>query len=74
MIQTIIFDFGGVIATLDGDEAKKRFSDLGVADVDSRTRPLSPARLLWRLGRRQDRRGGISPKVGRDVWSRTYLR
>lgn len=27
MIQTIIFDFGGVIATLDGDEAKKRFSD-----------------------------------------------
>lgn len=41
MIQTIIFDFGGVIATLDGDEAKKRFSDLGVADVD---RVLDPYR------------------------------
>ena len=41
MIQTIIFDFGGVIATLHGDEAKKRFSDLGVADVD---RVLDPYR------------------------------
>lgn len=41
MIQTIVFDFGGVIATIDGNEAKKRFADLGVADID---RVLDPYR------------------------------
>ena len=41
MIQTIVFDFGGVIATIDGNEAKKRFTDLGVADID---RVLDPYR------------------------------
>ena len=40
MIQTIIFDFGGVIATLDGDEAKKRFSDLGVLESITTRKPL----------------------------------
>ena len=74
MIQTIIFDFGGVIATLDGDEAKKRFSDLGVADVDRVLDPYRQQGFFGDFGRRQDRRGGIPPKVGRDVWSRTYLR
>ena len=32
MIQTIIFDFGGVIATLDGDEA---IALVGVEEFDS---------------------------------------
>lgn len=53
MIQTIIFDFGGVIATLDGDEAKKRFSDLGVADVDRVLDPIASkaSLVIWKKAR-----------------------
>lgn len=34
MIKTIGFDLGGVIMTIDNDEPRKRFFELGVADID----------------------------------------
>jgi putative hydrolase of the HAD superfamily len=36
MIKTIIFDFGGVIITLDQPQAIRRFQALGLADADKR--------------------------------------
>ncbi|NPD80763.1 HAD family phosphatase [Prevotella sp. PINT] len=36
MIKTILFDFGGVIITLDQKEAMRRFGALGVPDVEKR--------------------------------------
>ena len=35
-INTIIFDFGGVIVRLSSDEAVKRFRELGLADAQQR--------------------------------------
>lgn len=34
MIKNIIFDLGGVIITIDQDEAVRRFKELGLADAD----------------------------------------
>ena len=34
MIKTIVFDLGGVIMTIDQNEALRRFAGLGLADID----------------------------------------
>ena len=36
MIKTLIFDFGGVIATIDRDRAVAAFARIGLADADAR--------------------------------------
>ncbi len=36
MIKTLIFDFGGVIATIDRDRAVAAFAHIGLADADAR--------------------------------------
>lgn len=41
MISTIIFDLGGVIITLDQQQAQKRFEDLGLTDVAKRLDPYT---------------------------------
>lgn len=41
MIRTIIFDLGGVIITLDQQQAQKRFEDLGLTDVAKRLDPYT---------------------------------
>jgi putative hydrolase of the HAD superfamily len=41
MIKTIIFDLGGVIITLDQQQAQKRFEDLGLTDVAKRLDPYT---------------------------------
>lgn len=41
MIKNIIFDLGGVIMTIDQNEALRRFKELGVADIESRLDPYT---------------------------------
>ncbi len=39
MIRTIIFDLGGVIATIDNEEPKRRFLQLGVKNIEEQLDP-----------------------------------
>ena len=41
MIKNIIFDLGGVIMTIDQNEALRRFKELGVADIERRLDPYT---------------------------------
>ncbi len=49
MISTIIFDLGGVIITLDQQQAQKRFEDLGLTDVAKRLDPYTQQGILGDL-------------------------
>ncbi len=49
MIRTIIFDMGGVIITLDSDEAMKRFTDLGLKDFADRMNPYKQSGIFGDL-------------------------
>ncbi len=50
MIKTVIFDMGGVIITLNHDEAVRRFSALGLQKADEVFEPLLPGWYLRRPG------------------------
>lgn len=41
MIKNLIFDLGGVIMTIDQNEALRRFKELGVADIERRLDPYT---------------------------------
>ena len=41
MIKTIVFDFGGVIITLDPQQAVERFRQLGLADAEKKLDPYT---------------------------------
>lgn len=41
MIKDIIFDLGGVVMTIDEDEAKKRFKNLGLTNCDEYMNPYT---------------------------------
>lgn len=41
MIKNLIFDLGGVIMTIDQNEALRRFKELGVTDIERRLDPYT---------------------------------
>lgn len=49
MIRTIIFDLGGVIMTIDQDEAIQRFQDLGLKEASSLLNPYMQSDLFGDL-------------------------
>ena len=49
MIKTVIFDMGGVIITLDSDEAMRRFTDLGLKDFVEQMNPYTQSGIFGDL-------------------------
>lgn len=49
MIRNIIFDLGGVLITLDQQEAVRRFRDLGVEDAEERLNPYTQGGIFGDL-------------------------
>jgi FMN phosphatase YigB (HAD superfamily) len=49
MIKNIIFDFGGVIVTIDQQQAVRRFEEIGLKNA---AECLYTIRYIWRFGRR----------------------
>jgi putative hydrolase of the HAD superfamily len=71
MIKTVIFDLGGVVVTLDPQQAVRRFQDLGLADaaqrLDSYTQSGIFGDLEHGLITAEDFRREFSKLVGREV-------
>lgn len=49
MIKTVIFDMGGVVITLDSEEAVRRFSALGLTDFAERMNPYTQKGIFGEL-------------------------
>lgn len=49
MIKTVIFDMGGVVITLDSDEAVRRFAALGMKDVVEQMNPYTQGGIFGDL-------------------------
>ncbi|MBQ6062780.1 MAG: HAD family phosphatase [Prevotella sp.] len=71
MIRVVLFDLGGVVITIDHDEAVRRFKDLGLADAEERLNPYTQSGIFGQLeagtidGKQfQERLGQM---IGRDV-------
>ena len=71
MIKTIIFDLGGVIITLNHDEAVRRFESLGLKDAAQRLDPYTQGGIFGDLEEgkidAEDFRRELSILVGREV-------
>ena len=71
MIKTVIFDMGGVIITLDENEAGKRFVELGMKEFAEKMDPYKQSGLNGDLEEgkisEEDYRQKVSEKVGREV-------
>ena len=71
MIKTIIFDMGGVIITIDHDEAVRRFTELGLKDAAERLDPYTQGGIFGDLEEgkidAEDFRRELSLLVGREV-------
>jgi len=71
MINTVLFDLGGVIITLDPEQAVSRFEQLGLADarqrLDSYTQSGIFGDLEHGLITAEQFRSALSDMVGRDV-------
>lgn len=71
MIKTIIFDLGGVIITIDHDEAVRRFQALGLKDAAQRLDPYTQGGIFGDLEEgkisAEDFRKELSKLVGREV-------
>ena len=46
MIKNIVFDLGGVIMTIDQDEALRRFQSLGLADAERQLDPYTQSGIF----------------------------
>ncbi len=64
-IKTIMFDMGGVIITLDHQEAIRRMNELGLADAESQLDPYTQGGIFGDL-----EHGTISPETFREKLSR----
>ena len=49
MIHTIIFDFGGVVVTINHQEALKRFKALGLPDAEKWLDPYTQSGIFGKL-------------------------
>lgn len=71
MIKTIIFDLGGVIITLDPQQAKDRFKSLGLADAEKRLDSYTQSGIFGDVEHglisAEDFRREFSALVGREV-------
>lgn len=71
MIKNIIFDLGGVIITIDQQQAVRRFREIGVVDAEQRLDAYTQAGIFGDLeGGRIDEetfRAGLSQITGRQV-------
>ena len=71
MIKTIIFDMGGVVITLDNEEAGKRFVELGLKNFDELMDPYKQNGINGDLEEgklsEEEYRHEMSEKVGREV-------
>jgi len=71
MVKTIIFDLGGVIITIDHDEAVRRFEALGLKDAAQRLDPYTQGGIFGDLEEgkitAEDFRQELSRLVGREL-------
>ena len=71
MVKTIIFDLGGVIITIDHDEAVRRFEALGLKDAAQRLDPYTPGGIFGDLEEgkitAEEFRQELSRLVGREL-------
>lgn len=71
MIKTVIFDMGGVIITLDENEAGKRFIELGMKEFAEKMDPYKQVGLNGQLEEgkisEEEYRREVSRKIGREV-------
>ncbi len=71
MIRDILFDLGGVVITIDQDEAVRRFKELGLADAEKRLDPYTQSGIFGQLEAGTIDAGqfqkGLSELIGRDV-------
>ena len=71
MIKNLIFDLGGVIMTIDQNEALRRFKELGVADIERRLDPYTQTGIFGDVeeGRitADEFRAELSRIVGREL-------
>lgn len=71
MIKTIIFDLGGVIMTIDHDEAVRRFTELGLKDATMWLDPYTQKGIFGELENglitAEDFRKELSLIIGREV-------
>lgn len=71
MIRNIIFDFGGVIITLDQSQAIRRFKELGVEDAEQRLDAYTQSGIFGDLERgvitAEDFRRELSVLAGREL-------
>ena len=69
MIKTVIFDMGGVVITLDENEAGKRFVELGMKEFAEKMDPYKQSGLNGDLEEgklsEEEYRRQVSEKVGR---------
>lgn len=71
MIKTVIFDMGGVIITIDNEEPRKRFLELGLTEFANRMDPYKQSGLNGELEEgklsEEEYRLAVSKKLGKDV-------
>ncbi len=71
MIKTVIFDMGGVIITIDSEEPKKRFLELGLTEFANRMDPYKQSGLNGELEEgklnEEEYRLAVSKKLGKEV-------
>ena len=71
MIKTVIFDMGGVIITLDENEAGKRFIELGMKEFAEKMDPYKQVGLNGQLEEgkisEEEYRREVCKKIGREV-------
>ena len=71
MIKTIVFDLGGVIMTIDQNEALRRFAGLGLADIDKWLDPYTQTGIFGDVEEgkitAEEFRKALSELVGREL-------
>ncbi len=71
MIKNILFDFGGVILTLDPKQAERRFKEIGLNDAEKRLDTYTQSGIFGDLERgridAEQFRAGLSGIIGREV-------
>ena len=71
MVRCVLFDLGGVVITIDQDQAVRRFKKIGVKDAEKRLDPYTQGGIFGELEagsiNAEQFREGLSKLVGRDV-------